>query len=122
MLIYLAGLKGIPESLLEPAKMEGAGKLQMFKQITLPLLVPAMTTTFIIDTIGGLKMFDMIVTLTNGGPGNATYSMGIMINHLYFWNQNAGQAAAVGVVLVLLIFLISYLLKSYFKRKEVEYV
>ncbi len=122
MLIYLAGLKGIPDSLLEAAKLEGAGKMQIFKQITIPLLVPAMTTTFIIDMIGGLKMFDLIVALTNGGPGNATYSMGLLVNHLYFWNQNAGQAAAVGVVLVLIIFTVSYLLKIYFKRREVEYL
>lgn len=122
MLIYLAGLQGIPHSLREAALVEGAGRWQMFRRITLPLLVPAMTTTFIIDTIGGLKMFDMIVTLTNGGPGNATYSLGFLVNHLYFWNQNAGQASAVGFVLVLIIFAVAYLLRAYFRSKEVEYL
>lgn len=67
MIVYLAGLQSIPKDYYEAAKMDGAGRLQPFFTITLPLLMPAVTINMVINIIGGLKLFDVIFALTAGG-------------------------------------------------------
>lgn len=66
MIVYLAGLQSIPKDYYEAAKMDGAGGLQPFFTITLPLLIPAVTINMVINIIGGLKLFDVIFALTAG--------------------------------------------------------
>jgi len=120
MMLYLAGLQGVPQSLVEASKLDGCNSLQAFRHITFPLLIPAIESSFLINMIGGLKMFSLVYALTNGGPGMSTHSMGTAINYLHFANENAGQAATAGLVLFVLIFVISLAMNIYFKRKEVE--
>lgn len=120
MLLYLAGLQNIPRSFIEASQLDGANKFQVFRHIQLPLLIPAITSSFLINMIGGLKLFSIIYALTNGGPGISTHSMGTAINFLHFSNENAGQAAAAGMVLFVLVFVISLLMNMYFQEKEVE--
>ena len=75
MLIYLAGLQNIPKMYQEAALLDGATKRQIFFKVKLPLLMPAVTTAVITNLIGGFKLYDIIVTLTNGGPNRKSLSL-----------------------------------------------
>jgi len=121
MVIYLAGLQGISGTYYEAAGIDGANKLQQFKNITIPMLFPAIITSLTLNLIGGLKLFDVIKALTNGGPGYASHSISTLIDYSYFKNQTAGYASAMGIILFLMIIVVSVSLQLYFKSKEVEY-
>lgn len=120
MIIYLAGLQSISKEYYEAANIDGASSWSKFKNITLPLLAPAITINVVINIIGGLKLFDVIVSLTNGGPGNASQSMSTFMYSLYFARQDAGYAATQGVLMALIILVLSLAALLYLKRKEVE--
>jgi raffinose/stachyose/melibiose transport system permease protein len=121
MIIYLAGIQGIPQSLQEAATIDGANAWKRFRHITLPLLIPAITTSFMLNLIGGLEMFAIVISLTSGGPGFESHSMSSLINYFYFENQNAGYAAAIGLVTFVLVITISYIMLKIFRKREVEY-
>lgn len=120
MIIYLAGLQSIPKDYYEAAAIDGASGIKKFKHVTLPLLMPSITINILINIIGGLKLFDVIVAMTNGGPGYASSSISTMMYNLYFARQDAGYAAALGNTMFLMIALISLLALFYLKRKEVK--
>lgn len=120
MIIYLAGLQSISKDYYEAAQIDGATALQQFKNITIPLLMPSITINMVINIIGGLKLFDVIVALTGGGPGNASQSMSTFMYDLYFKRQDAGYAATQGVFMAIIILILSLSALVYFKRKEVE--
>nr|WP_318540267.1 sugar ABC transporter permease [Terribacillus saccharophilus] len=120
MIIYLAGLQSISKEYYEAANIDGASSWSKFKNITLPLLAPAITINVVINIIGGLKLFDVIVSLTNGGPGNASQSMSTFMYSLYFARQDAGYAATQGVLMAVIILVLSLVALLYLKRKEVE--
>jgi raffinose/stachyose/melibiose transport system permease protein len=122
MIIYLAGLQGIPRIYYEAARIEGAGNRGVFLKITLPLLYPSFMTSVMINLIGGLKLFDVIKALTGGGPGYTTHSLATFIHVTYFASQNAGYAAAIGFSLFILILGITLIVQGIFKRNEVEYL
>ncbi|WP_240837160.1 carbohydrate ABC transporter permease [Acidaminobacter sp. JC074] len=119
MVIYLAGLQGIPKMYYEAADIDGATKWEQFKHITIPMLRPAITTSVTLNLIGGLKLFDVIKALTNGGPGYSSHSLSTLINYMYFNNQSAGYAAGIGLILFIFIMVISMTLQKYFRGKEV---
>ena len=121
MVIYLAGLQSIPEMYYEAARIEGAGSIKIFMGITFPLLYPALVTSITINLIGGLKLFDIIRALTGGGPGFATHSLATMIHRTYFGGQQAGLAAAIGLLLFMLILIITIGLQAFFNKKEVDF-
>ena len=103
MIIYLAGLQTIPQDYYESAHIDGAGGYSVFRHITLPLLMPAITTSIVINIIGGLKLFDMIMAMTRGGPGYSSMSLSTLMYNLYFVRYDAGYAAAVGNLMFVLI-------------------
>lgn len=117
MIIMIAGLQGIPDSYQEAAAIDGATYLQRLHHITLPLLIPAITTSVVLNLIGGLKLFGIILSTTSGGPGYSSHSLSTLINYLYFENQNAGYAAAVGLFMFLFIMFISVFVRGYLERK-----
>ena len=121
MVIYLAGLQNIPAMYYEAAKLDGGSEWQVFRHVTLPLLIPAITTAVIQNIIGGLKLNDVIISLTNGGPTLKTHSLSTYISYTYFDAEKAGYASAVGVFLFVFIFVISTMLTRYFRSKEVQY-
>ncbi|WP_213618276.1 carbohydrate ABC transporter permease [Paenibacillus sp. J22TS3] len=96
MIIYLAGLQSISAEYYEAASLDGASAWQRFKSVTFPLLAPSITINVVINIIGGLKLFDVIVALTNGGPGYASQSLSTMMYQMYFSRQDAGYAASMG--------------------------
>ncbi len=112
MVIYLAGLQNIPKSYYEASEIDGAGALGRFFNITVPMLRPAFVTSITFNLIGGLKLFDQIRALTNGGPGYESHSMSTLIDATYFRSQQAGYSAAMGIVLFLFILLVSLALRS----------
>lgn len=120
MIIYLAGLQSISKDFYEAAEIDGATSFQQFKNITLPLLMPSVTINMVINIIGGLKLFDVIISLTGGGPGNASQSLSTFMYDLYFSRQDAGYAAAQGVLMMVIILILSLAALIYFRRKEVE--
>jgi raffinose/stachyose/melibiose transport system permease protein len=120
MIIYLAGLQSISRDFYEAAQIDGASALQQFKNITLPLLMPSITINMVLNIIGGLKLFDVIIALTGGGPGNASQSMSTFMYDLYFKRQDAGYAATQGVFMAIIILILSISALVYFKRKEIE--
>ena len=121
MLIYLAGLQNIPKMYQEAALLDGATKRQIFFKVKLPLLMPAVTTAVITNLIGGFKLYDIIVTLTNGGPNRKSLSLSYYISLLYFSDEKAGYSSAVGIALFVIIFLVAVPINHYLRSREVEY-
>lgn len=120
MLIYLAGLQSIPSSYMEAASIDGATKRQKFFNITLPLLIPSITTCVVTNLIGGLKLFEMVVGLTGGGPNRETMSLSQYIQLLYFEDEKAGYAAAVGIFMFFLILLLAMPINRFLRKREVQ--
>lgn len=120
MIIYLAGLQNVPAAYIEAAKIDGAGRWQRFRFITLPMLMPAITTSVIINLIGGLKLFDGIVSLTNGGPNYQTHSLVSYLNSQYFLKEKAGYASAIGIFTFVFIMLVVIVSNRYFQQRRVE--
>lgn len=120
MIIYLAGLQGISKSYLEAADLDGAGGWRRFRHVVFPLLQPAMATSVVYNLIGGLKLYDVIKVMTNGGPGYSTDSSSTLIARIYFDHQSAGYAAAQGVFLFLFIAAFTLALNWLMNRRTVE--
>ena len=120
MVVYLAGLQAIPREYLEAAEVDGASGWGKFIHVTLPLLMPAVTISIVLNIIGGLKLFDVIMAMTGGGPGYASHSLSTMMYDLYFPRQDAGFAAALGNLMFVLISALSLGALVFLRRKEVD--
>ena len=100
MLILLVGLQAIPTELYEAASIDGAGRWQIFRHITLPLLRPSLALALILCVTGSLLAFDHFYLLTKGGPDNSTVTIVQLIYQQAFVRQNLGTAAALSLVLL----------------------
>ena len=120
MVIYLAGLQAIPKEYLEAAEIDGASGSYKFFHITLPLLMPAITVSIVLNIIEGLKLFDVIISMTNGGPGYASHSLSTMMSDLFFAGQNAGFASALGNLMFVIISLFGISSLRFLRKKEVD--
>ena len=119
MMVFIAGLQGIPQEYYEAAAIDGASKFQQFWNITLPLLIASMTVNITIAMIGGFRVFDQIYVLTKGGPANTTN----VINTIVFQAQGSGmygRGTAMGLVLTVFILVLSVLVTRVLSKKEVE--
>jgi multiple sugar transport system permease protein len=103
MLIYLAGLRGVPVELYEAASLDGAGPLRKFVAITLPMITPTLFYTLITGIIFSYQIFLNAYILTNGGPNNATLTMVLYVYRKGFQEFAMGYASAVAWVLFLVI-------------------
>jgi raffinose/stachyose/melibiose transport system permease protein len=117
--IYIAGLQAIPETYYEAAAIDGAGGFHRFKNITLPLVQSSINTVVILSFIGGIRTFDLIWTMTKGGPGFATDTLASIIYKQYAYGFY-GLSTAGNVVLFFLIGLIVFPLYQFLIRREVE--
>lgn len=107
-LVFLAGLKGIPQSLHEAAMIDGAGVLSRFRNITLPLMTPVILYDLILGISGGLQVFVQSYIITRGGPANSTnFLVYYLYNNAFKFNGNMGYASAIGVFLFVLTFIIA---------------
>lgn len=104
MIIYLAGLKSISGDIMEAAVMDGANAWQRFTRVTLPLLMPSIRINVVTNIIGSLSVFDIIMALTEGGPGYSTESLSIYIMRMCYGSRT-GYSTAVAMILFLIILL-----------------
>lgn len=108
MIFYLSSLQNVDKSMYEAAKIDGASTFQQFTKITVPMLKPIILFTSIMSTIGTLQLFDEVMNITKGGPGNATLSISQYIYNLSFeYTPNFGYASTVSYVIVVLIIILS---------------
>ncbi|MEG2087470.1 MAG: sugar ABC transporter permease [Angelakisella sp.] len=109
MIIMIAGLQAIPESLYESADIDGASAMQKFRRITFPMMKAIILFVSITSTIGTLHLFDESLILTNGGPDNATITIGHYLYNTGFRYFKFGYAAAISYALMLIIAVLSFL-------------
>jgi multiple sugar transport system permease protein len=120
MVIYLAGLQGISETLYEAAKIDGANEWQLFRFITLPLITPTAFFAVIISLLGAAQVFDNAWVLTQGGPGDATRLIVLYIYEIGFKRFEMGYAAAVSLTLFAILILLT-LFQFRISRRWVHY-
>jgi len=126
ILLYFAGLQGIPRIFYEVAEIDGAGTWQKFRRITLPLLTPTTLFVVVTSTISAFMTFEAIYIMTltaqggRGGPANSTNVMLYYVYHSAFENNRMGYASAVATVLFLMILGVT-LLQFKFIRQKFEY-
>ncbi|MET7701568.1 sugar ABC transporter permease [Streptomyces sp. NPDC005485] len=119
MLFLLAGLQSIPESLYEAADLDGAGTVQRFFRITLPLLRPSMFFVLVTNTIGSFQMFDTVYVMTQGGPGGSTDTMNYHIYQQAFQLFRTGYASALAMLLFAVILLVTAVQLLYFRKRTI---
>ena len=120
MLIYLAGLQSIPGDLYEAAKVDGAGAWTRFRNVTLPMLAPAITICVVGITTGSLKVYDLLVSSTKGGPGRASTSVIYQTYTTAINGRQYGYGSAMSVSLVLVLLLVALIQVKGLKSKEVQ--
>jgi len=120
MLVFLAGLQSIPNEYYEAAQLDGANERQLFFRITIPLLSPTIFFILVIFMIGALQVFDTIIVLTQGGPGDATRSVVLYVYEIAFRTFNMGYAAAVSMTLFAIILVLTAL-QFWVSRRWVHY-
>ncbi|MBC8059617.1 MAG: sugar ABC transporter permease [Clostridiaceae bacterium] len=121
MLIYLAALQGVPQELKEAAVIDGATSIQTFFNVTLPMIMHAITICLFLTIAGAFKAFDIVFALTSGGPVRATEVMGLNIyNTAFMGNMRFGYASAKSVILFLIILVVTLVQLKVLKKREVE--
>jgi multiple sugar transport system permease protein len=121
VVVYLAGLQGVPAELHEAAAIDGAGPFRRFRAITWPLLAPALTINTVILLISGCKVFDHIQVITHGGPGSGTTAtIAFNVLQIGLTGNRRGYASAMAVVMLVIIAVVSGLVLKLLQRREVE--
>jgi raffinose/stachyose/melibiose transport system permease protein len=120
MIIYLAALEAIPDTLYEAAIVDGIGPVRKFFNITLPLIVPAVTINVTLYLGWGLKTYDYMVAATGGGPGSASETVAMLVYYYTFPWQRAGMGQAFAILMLLGIFIITQTVTRLLRSKEVE--
>ncbi len=121
LILFTAGLNNIPPNLIDAAKVDGASFWEIFKNIILPLLKPTTVIVIIVTVIGSLRVFDIVYTMTRGGPFN---SSNVLANFMYiesFSNYRMGYGAAIAVILFLISFMFIIIYLRRFLKTEIEY-
>ncbi len=109
MVIYIAGLQQIPQELYEAAEMDGATRWQQFKNVTWPMSIPTTVVVMAYTTIQSFRAFDLIFSMTQGGPNNASSIFAVMIYQTVFNELRIGYAAAQSIFFVLVLVVITVL-------------
>lgn len=122
MVINIAGLQGIDSTYYEAAVLDGASRWQEFIKITFPLIAPATTINIMLSLIGNLQIFNQIYAITGGGPAHMTESIAVTVYRLGFSNEGAqwGYGAAMSVVMFVLILLLTLVITTMLRNREVE--
>ena len=119
-ILLMAGIMGIDQNLFEAANIDGAGSVQVFFKVTLPLLMPILIYTVITALIGGLQMFDVPQILTNGGgtPNRTSMTLVMFLNNYLKTSKNYGMAGAISVVIFIITGLLSMLVYRSLTKKD----
>ena len=118
MVIYYAGVMNVPQDVREAAIVDGAGPVQRFWYITLPILKPITYMIVTLGIIGSFQVFDLVYKMTGGGPGRSTYTVAYVIYTFAFQDKNYGYASAVAICLLLVILLIHWVQTLLFREKD----
>nr|WP_267135418.1 sugar ABC transporter permease [Vibrio sp. CK2-1] len=116
--IFLAGYAGISSEVKDAARVDGVSPIKSFFYIDIPLLAPAITVNITLATIGTLKSFEYPFIMTGGGPDYSTMTLGLRIFMLIFQEFKYGMAAALSVVMIVFVALITILQNSYLRSRE----
>lgn len=120
MIIYLAALQGISADLMEAAAIDGANSRQTFRHITLPMLAGSFTINLTLALINGLKIYDEIAILTDGGPGFSTETITYMVYKVAFGEMRQGYGTAMAVILFLIILVFGGFQSTMLRKREVQ--
>lgn len=120
MLIYLAGLQSVPAELYEAAKVDGANAVKRFFNVTIPMLAPAITICVVGITTGSLKVYDLLVTSTKGGPGRASTSLIYETYTTAINGRQYGYGSAMSIILVFMLLLVALIQVKGLKKREVQ--
>lgn len=107
IIVYMSGLKAIPNEIYEAAAVDGASKIRLFFDITVPMVAPTTFFLLIMGVIGTFRVFDQINVLTQGGPGNSTSVMAFYIYKTAFQDYRMGYATSMAWVLFIVIFAVT---------------
>ncbi|HVW92744.1 MAG TPA: sugar ABC transporter permease [Devosia sp.] len=118
MVVFLTGIQRIDPQLFDAAKVDGAKGWQGFVYITLPSLIPEIRVVLLLTVIASIKSFDLIFTMTRGGPGNATLVPNIYMYQLGFQLNRYGYGAAVAIVGAVLVFVVNYLIHRFMRQHD----
>ncbi len=120
MIIYIAGLVSQPKSVMEAAEIDGANSLQRFWSIKLPLLMPSITTCLFFTITYSLRLFEVLLVLTRGGPGDLSMTIAYDIYNEAFLRNRYGYSTAKSVVFLVIVLVIALVQFRVSKRMEVE--
>lgn len=121
MVIYLAGLQAVSKDYYEAASIDGCSQRKQFWKITLPLIAPSITINTILTTVGTLKEFEHVYSMTGGGPGNASHVMGTAIYQVAFGNtQRFGYGIAISTLLMLAVCIVTILQRKLIGKAEMS--
>jgi multiple sugar transport system permease protein len=118
ILLFTAGLFGLPRAVFEAAKVDGASSFRVLRVLTLPLMKPLIQVALLIRLIDAIRIFDIIYVLTKGGPGDATESVSIHIYLRAFQELDIGYAAAVSFILLIIIVLLCKVFIGVFEKAK----
>ncbi|MFF0767282.1 carbohydrate ABC transporter permease [Nonomuraea wenchangensis] len=118
VLIAAAGIMALPGEVYEAARTDGAGRLQTLWRVTLPLLVPVMAAAFVVRWLGAVKMFDIALAATKGGPGNATNVVNLYIYEKGFRSLEFGSASSMATIVLVITMALTYVLFRVSHRLE----
>jgi len=119
MTIFLAGLQAIPAELYESADIDGAGFWRKIRHVTIPMILPSFTINLIFGLAYGLRVFDVIFVLTNGGPGRETEVLATSV-YREFSNGNYALSSALNTLLFLFMVILAYFIVTKLNEKTVE--
>ncbi|MFT4106623.1 MAG: sugar ABC transporter permease [Lacrimispora sp.] len=120
MIIYLASLQSVSQDLIEAAQIDGASPWQRFKAITIPMISGAFTINFTLSLINGLKVFDQINVMTDGGPGFTTETLVYLLYKVGFNEGRQGFGTAVGLMLLFIIIVLNTVQQKFLRGREVQ--
>ncbi|MEU4479053.1 sugar ABC transporter permease [Micromonospora sp. NPDC023966] len=121
VVVYLAGLQGVPVELQEAAAIDGAGPVRRFRAVTWPMLAPALTVNTVVLLISAFKAYDYIKVITNGGPGSGTTAT-VAFNVLQtgFDANHGGYASAMAILMLLIVAVVTAIALRFLQRREVD--
>jgi raffinose/stachyose/melibiose transport system permease protein len=120
MILLLAGLQGIPREIEEAALIDGAGRWQAFRYVTLPLIGPTLRVSVLLSVIGALQLFDMVWVMTGGGPLTASTTMAVNMFKTGFEKQQMGYGSALAVLLFLCALVVALLYLRFVMRRDID--
>jgi multiple sugar transport system permease protein len=121
VVVYLAGLQGVPQELLEAAEIDGAGPLRRFRAVTWPLLAPSLTINTVVLLISAFKTYDYVKVITNGGPGSgATATIAFDVLQTGFDANHVGYASAMAVLMLVIVAVVTTVVLNFLRRREVD--